>query len=206
MKAQTIAELLVLLAAKKQFRNLFGEEATAKLDSVSLSNDTVKRCMPEISVGNAEQVITGVKDFKFGFAIQLDKRTHFTKGSQFLVYVRLIRNNAWKTELLLSQELFVTMKGKDAFNVLAIFFDQKELDWKIMLVGCSTDSAPAVLGRKLGFQAYVKDVPLNATFVHCLIHRFSLCAKMLPSDLMSCLNIIIEIELHQNDGSKYPDF
>ena len=89
-----------MLAAKKQFRNLFGEEATAKLDSVSFSNDTVKRSMPEISVGNAEQVITGVKDFKFGFAIQLDKRTHFTKCSQLLVYVRLIQNNAWKTELL----------------------------------------------------------------------------------------------------------
>ena len=74
------------------------------------------------------------------------------------------------------------MKGKDAFNVLANFFEQKELDWKIMLVGCSTDSAPAVLGRKLGFQAYVKDVPAKATFVHGFMHRFSLCAKVLPSD------------------------
>ena len=43
MKAHTIAELLVLPAAKILVRNLIGEKDVAKLDSVSLSNDTVKR-------------------------------------------------------------------------------------------------------------------------------------------------------------------
>ena len=154
---------------------------------MSFSNDTVKGCIQEISVGNAQQVIAGVKDFKFGFAIELDKSTHFAKCSQLLVYVRLIRNNTGKTELLLSQELIATMKGKDAFNVLANFFEQKELDWKIMLVGCTTDGAPAVLGRKSGFQAYVKDVSAKATLVQYFIHRFALCTKVSFSDLIVML-------------------
>ena len=42
MKAHTIAESLVLPAAKTLVRNLIGDEAAAKLDNVSLSNDTVK--------------------------------------------------------------------------------------------------------------------------------------------------------------------
>ena len=97
-----------------------------------------------------------------------------------------------KTELLLSQALAATTKGKDVFNILADFFKENELDWS-MLVGCTTDGAPAMLGRKSGFQAYVKDVATNATFVHCFIHRFALCTRVLPSGLMSCLNKIIKI-------------
>ena len=43
MKAHTIAETLVLPAAKTLAKNLIRDEAAAKLDNVSLSNDTVKR-------------------------------------------------------------------------------------------------------------------------------------------------------------------
>ena len=93
---------------------------------------------------------------------------------------------------MLSQELAATTKEKNVFNVLEDFFEENELDWS-MLVGCTTDSAPAILGRKSGFQAYVKNVAANATFVHCFIHRFALCTKVLFSVLMSCLNKIIKI-------------
>ena len=140
----------------------------------------------------AEQIIAGVKDSKFGFAIQLDESTDVAKCSQLLVYVRYIQNNTVKMELLLSQALAATTKGKDVFNVLADFLKENELDWS-MLVGCTTDGAPAMLGQKSGFQAYVKDVATNATFVHCFIHRFALCTKVLPSGLLSCLNKIIKI-------------
>jgi len=40
---------------------------------------------------------------------------------------------------------------------------------------------------------YVKNVAVNATFVHCFIHRFAFCTKVLPSELMSCLNEITKI-------------
>ena len=192
MKVHTIAESLVLPAAKTLVMNLIGDEAAAKLVSVSLSNDTVKCRIQEMSGDIAEQVIAGVKDPKFGFAIQIDESTDIAKCSQLLVYVRFIQNNTVKTELMLSQELAATTKGKDVFNVLVDFFKENELDWS-MLVGCTTDGAPAMLGRKSEFQAYVKNVAENATFDHCFIHRFTLCTKALPSELMSYLNKIIKI-------------
>ena len=43
MKAHTIAENLVLPAARILVRNLIGEKKVSKLNSVSLSNDTVRR-------------------------------------------------------------------------------------------------------------------------------------------------------------------
>ena len=128
----------------------------------------------------AGQIIAVVKDSKFGFAIQLDGSTDVAKCSQLLVYVRYLKINTVKTELLLSQALAATTKGKDVFNVLADFFKKNKLDWS-MLVGCTTDGAQAMLGRKSGFQAYVKDVATNLTFVHCFVHRFALCTRVLPS-------------------------
>ena len=68
----------------------------------------------------ADQVMAGVKDSKFGFAIQLDELTDVAKCSQLLVYVCFIQNNTVKTEQMLNQELAAT-KGKDVFNVLADF-------------------------------------------------------------------------------------
>ena len=44
------------------------------------------------------------------------------------------------------------------------------------LVGSSTDGAPAMLGRKSGFQARVKAV--SPSSVHCFLHRFALAAKL----------------------------
>ena len=70
---------------------------------------------------------------------------------------------------MLSQELAATTKGKDVINVLADFFKENKLDWS-MLVGCTTGGAPVMLERKSGFQAHVKNIAANATFVHCFIH------------------------------------
>ena len=121
MKSHTIAESLVLPAAKTLVRNLIGDEVAAKLDNVSLSNDTVKRRIQEMSGDIADQVMVGVKDSKFGFAIQLDESTDVAKYSQLLVYVRFIQNYTVKTELMLNQELAASTKGKNVFNVLADF-------------------------------------------------------------------------------------
>ena len=48
-------------------RNVIEVEAAAKLEIVSLSNNAVKNRIEEISIDVADQVISGVKDSKFGF-------------------------------------------------------------------------------------------------------------------------------------------
>ena len=61
------------------------------------------------------------------------------------------------------------------------------------MVGCTTDGVLAMLGRKSGFQSYVKAVSPEIIFTHCFIHRFALCAKVLPPELLSCLQQIVKI-------------
>ena len=85
-----------------------------------------------------------------------------------------------------------TSKGKDIFNVLNDFFKENKLDWG-RLVGGTTDGAPSQMGRKSGFQAHIKAVSPSIISVHCFIHRFALCAKVLPAKLLICLNRVVKI-------------
>ena len=92
----------------------------------------------------------------------------------------------------MSKKLSSTAKGEDAFEVLFNFFKQNEIDWK-KLIGCTTDGAPSMLRRKSGFTTYVETVSSNATIVHCFIHRFAFCAKMLPEKMLLCLKRVIKL-------------
>ena len=87
-------EVTYFASSKILIKNLIGEELLPKLDSVSLSNNTVKRRIEEMSVDIADQVIAGVKDSKFGFALQLDESTDVTNCCQLLVYVHFTQNDA----------------------------------------------------------------------------------------------------------------
>jgi len=129
MKAHTIAELLVLPAAKIFVWNLIREKDVAKLDSVSLLNDTAKRRIREISVDIADQVTEGIKASKFGFAIQVNEPTDITNCCQLLIYARYIQDNNGKTELLISEELPDTIRGKYIFNLLDKYFKKNDLEW-----------------------------------------------------------------------------
>ena len=188
----TIAESLILPGAKILVKRVFGEQAIAKLNAVSLSNNTTKRRIEEMSDDIADQILAEIKESKFGFAIQLDESTDITNFCQLLVYVRYAQTNIMKTELLLNHEVSTTTKGKDIFDIFDSFFKKNGLDWK-NLVGCTTNGAPSMLGCRSWFQSYVKAVSPNVTSVHCFIYRFALCTKVLPAQLLACLKQVVKI-------------
>ena len=192
MKAHTIAENLVLPAAKLLVRNLIGKKEAEKLNSVSLSNDAVKRRIHDMSDDISDEVTTAVRASKYGFAMQLAESTDVANCGQLLVYIKFTENDIVKTELLMSKEVSGTTKGKDIANIVDKFFKKNDLEWS-KLVGCTTEHAPAMLGRKSGFQSYVKAVSHEIIFTYCFIHRFALCAKVLPPELLSCLQQIVKI-------------
>ena len=59
-------------------KRVFGEQAIAKLNAVSLSDNTIKRRIEEMSDGIDNQILAEIKESKFGFAIQLDESTDIT--------------------------------------------------------------------------------------------------------------------------------
>ena len=60
-KSHTIVENLVVPAAKILVRNLIGEKEAEKLDSVLLSNDTVRRQIHDMSNDISDEVTTAVR-------------------------------------------------------------------------------------------------------------------------------------------------
>ena len=179
-------------SSKNTCSELNWRKGAKKLNSVSLSNDTVRRRIHDMSDDISDEVTTAVRASKYGFAMQLDESTDVTNCGQLLVYVRFTENDIVKTELLMSKEVSDTTKGKDIFNIVDEFFKKNDLEWS-KLVGCTTDGAPAMLRRKSGFQSYVKADSPEIIFTHCFIHRFALCAKVLPPELLSCLQQIVKI-------------
>ena len=103
-------------AAKIMVKNVIEVEASTKLEIVSLSNNTVKNRIKEMFIDSADQVISGEKDSKFGFSMQLDESTDITNSAQLLIYVRYsTQDNDVKTELLISKELSSPTKRKGCF-------------------------------------------------------------------------------------------
>ena len=81
----TVAEFLILPGAKILVKRVFGEQAVAKLNAVSLSDNTMRRRIEKMSVNIADQILAEIKESKFGFAIQLDESTDITNYCQLLV-------------------------------------------------------------------------------------------------------------------------
>ena len=53
-----------------------------------------------------------------------------------------------------------------------------------------------MIGDKSGFKGLVTNVAFHLSFTHCLIHRFALAMKTLPSGLQEVLQDVIKIVNH----------
>ena len=80
-KSHTRREQLVMPAAKVLVKHVIGDEAALKLNSVSLSNNTIQRHITEMSAIK-EQVLTEVQSSKYRFVIQLDETTDVSSLAQ----------------------------------------------------------------------------------------------------------------------------
>ena len=191
-KAHTIGENLVLPAAKVMIHCVFGDESVKKINSISLSNNTVQQRIDEMSVDILQQVISDICRLESGFAIQLDESTDVTNCAQLLIFVRYVGKEGVKEEFLMNVALKTTTKGDDIFQMVNSFFKQHGLKWE-NLRDCTMDGAPARLGQKSGFRACVMEVAPHVKFLHCMIHRFALSCKVLPAEFFDVLSLVIKM-------------
>ena len=153
-----------------------------KLNSISLSNNTVQRRIEETLEDILQQVISDICRSESGFAIRLDESTDVTNCAQLLIFARYVGKEGVKEEFLMNAVLEATTKEDDIFQMVNLFFHQHGLKWE-NLRGCTTDEAPAMLGRMSGFRALVMEVAPHVIFLHCMVHRFALSCKVLSAKL-----------------------
>ena len=159
MKPHTIGERLEKHAAIDMARLMCDDNAASKLQSVSLSRDTVKIRIEDLSLNIKNQVVAQMK--KAGkWSYQLDQSTDTGKNAQLMVYVRYEGDMDLEEEFLFCTPLTTTATGADTFNVVDNFQLQEGINWKNCASLC-TDGASAMLGARHEFTARVTETLLR---------------------------------------------
>ncbi|KAK9745154.1 hypothetical protein QE152_g7169 [Popillia japonica] len=113
-KPHTIGETLVKPCLTKAVQQVLGVQPSKKIQDIPLSNNTVKARIDTMSNDIEDQLVCEIKKSPY-FSLQCDESTDVAQCCQLLVFVRYLGdNNTIKEELLISQELETTSKGKDA--------------------------------------------------------------------------------------------
>ena len=190
-KPHTIAEDLLFPATKDIVRIMFGTEYVNKLNTISLSNNTISRRIEDMSADIIEQVIQEMKATAFGiFSIQVDESTDVANCSQLLVYVRYTNDGDFKDEFLFSKPLETTTTAQDIFHTVGSFLQDNDMSWE-NVCGVCTDGAPAMLGCRSGFQRLVINASPKAVGTHCMIHRQVLATKTLPQEFQETMSNVV---------------
>ena len=136
-KPHTIGEELIKPCLIEATTLILGKEKANKLEEISLSNDSVKKRISEMSQDILLQVVEEIR-FSSIFSLQLGDSTDVSSCVHLLVCARYIFENNVKKQYLFSEPLSTTCKGEDVFRVVKVFFESHALDWK-QLVGICTD-------------------------------------------------------------------
>ncbi|XP_007648258.1 zinc finger BED domain-containing protein 5 [Cricetulus griseus] len=191
MKPHTFAEDLLLPVAKDSVGVMIGDEFVTQLSAVSLSNDTVRRRIDDMSADILDQVIQEIKSAPLPiFSIQLDESTEVANCSQLLMYVRYINDGDFKDEFLFCKPLNTAATARDVFERVGSFLKEHKLSWE-MVCGICTDGARAMLGCQSGFQHLVLNESPKVIGTHCMIHLQTLAMKTLPQDLKEVMQSVI---------------
>ena len=190
-KPHTIGESLVKPCALEMAKIVLGEDAVKRLSQVSLSNNTVRQRIKDMSDDIVTQVVSEIKNSPAKISMQLDESTDVSNHSQLLVFVRYVHENKIKEEFLLCSRFETTSKAADVFKLIQLFFDCHELSWDLIGSIC-TDGAPVMIGKNSGFVALVKEKAPNVVITHCVLHRQALASKTLPKNLKEVMQVVVQ--------------
>ena len=108
---------------KEVVKIMIGEKESKKLDAVSLSNNTVKRRMADMSNDVLQQIVHQVQKSPL-HSIQLDDSTDIAGLPQFSVFIRYINNATISEDFLFCKALKLHTKVEDIFQYLNSFFSE----------------------------------------------------------------------------------
>lgn len=177
-KPHKIAEELILPAALDMVSTMLDDTSAEKLKAVPLSNDTVARCICDISDDLEEQLTEKMKNKRF--ALQVDEAIDSSKDCLFIAYVRFVMSESLYEDLLFCK--YVPSRATD--------LTEHGLKWENCL-GVCTDGAQTMAGKKKGLQALIKRVSPNAQWTHCVIHRET--SRQMSPELNKVLNDVVGV-------------
>ncbi|XP_076069775.1 protein FAM200C-like [Oratosquilla oratoria] len=125
-KPHSIGETLIKPCLVSCAGILLGESAVSKMKQVSLSNDTVKSRIFDMSCNTKSQLLAKVKASPV-FAIQLDESVDVANLSQLIVFVRYVHDQSIEEDLLFCRPLETTTQAADVMQLVEVtqFLEQR---------------------------------------------------------------------------------
>ena len=190
-KPHTIAENLIYPAAKAMVTTMLGEKVWKSLSSISLSNDSVKHRISDMSVNIKKQLIDRIINSRY-YSLQLDESTDVSNNAAFLTFIRYEFDGKIHEDILFCQSLPTRTTSLALFTCLNEFVEANKMDWS-KCCGITTDGARAMTGVLNGLISLVKAKAPNIMTIHCCLHRESLAARKMPAELETTFNEIIKV-------------
>jgi hypothetical protein len=103
-ESHTIAESLLLAAAKVMASSVLGEKAAKQLELIPLSNNNVSQRISDMASNVKEQLTEKVKASKY-YSIQLYESTDVSNTAHLLTFIRFEDENSVEEELLFCEPL-----------------------------------------------------------------------------------------------------
>lgn len=174
----TIAEKLIVPAMKILASQICDKKQENQLNSLALSNNTVKRRIVEMADNIEETVVGHLKQCNC-FSLQVDESTDISNNANLICFVRYDFENSIHEEFLFCKLLITRTTAEEIFNLIDNYINCNNIDWK-KCVGLSSDGARAMAGIRTGLFPRIKAVAPDCVWVHCSIHREALAVKKMP--------------------------
>ena len=126
------------------------QNTSSILRVVPLSNDTVQRCIDEMSSDVLKQLVEILSASKH--SLQIDESTLRDNKSPLLGYVRFILKVQAQKEMIFAISLPADTRATTIFNALEKFYEEKEIPMQNILQ-CATDNAATMVGKQQEFIA-----------------------------------------------------
>jgi hypothetical protein len=132
---------------------IFQDEKLNEYEKIPFSARTVKRRIDEMAQYEENELINRLKRAKI-FSLQLDETTDIANLAELMVYCRYREMDQIREEMLFCKTLETTTTGRDIFQLLDQYFQDKNLLWENCVSIC-TDGAPSMTGKNIGFRGFV---------------------------------------------------
>ncbi|XP_029641310.1 zinc finger BED domain-containing protein 5-like [Octopus sinensis] len=126
------------------------------------------------------------------FALQVDESIDISNKAQLLTFIRFIDGNEIRHQFFCCEEIPLTTRGQDIFDILSAYPEKMNLSWNSR-VGICTDGAPSMIGSIKGIVSLVQQQNPNIKRSHCFLHMEVLVSKTIPIELKQVLNQVVEM-------------
>ncbi|GFT80116.1 protein henna [Nephila pilipes] len=145
-KPHTVGETLIKAACMEIVRLMLGPNEVKEVNKVSLSADTVKRRIHDMSSDILGTLIKKLLSAE-KFALQINERTDIKNKAQLIAIVRFVEEDFIKEHYLFCKEVPERTTGEEIFRVTDDFFKICNIQWSNCIALC-TYGASAMTGRK----------------------------------------------------------